>query len=68
MEILKKTCQMLEIDIKEITNEIIELQLAREGLIDELRKKRRKLYRKVKKMEKRMSEKNAEMKVEESEL
>lgn len=41
---LKETCRLLEMDIQEITSEIIELQLSLENLIGELKIARRELY------------------------
>lgn len=47
---LKKTCELLEIDIKEITSEIIELEISRETLTNELKEARKALYAEIAKI------------------
>lgn len=41
---LHETCRLLEIDIAELTSEIIELELARDTLLKELKGARKVLY------------------------
>lgn len=48
---LKETCGLLEIDIQEIISEIIELEISRETLIEELKKTRKALYKEIEKIE-----------------
>lgn len=44
---LRETCRRLEIDIQELTSEIIESQLSLENLLEELKIARRELYSEV---------------------
>lgn len=53
INVLKKKCRLLEIDIFEITSEIIELEISRETLIGELKKHRKALYEEFEKMDSR---------------
>lgn len=48
---LKETCKLLELDIQELTSEIIEQELSRETLIKELKSARRQLYREFEKIQ-----------------
>lgn len=48
---LKETCRLLETDIQELTSEIIELEISRENLTEELKKARKTLYKEIEKNE-----------------
>lgn len=47
---LRKTCQLLETDIKEVISEIVELEISRETLIEELKEARKALYKAIEKI------------------
>lgn len=51
IEKLKKTCRLIEIDIHEIISEIVELQITRETLTEELKEARKALYKEIAKTE-----------------
>lgn len=53
---LRETCQLLEIDIQEVTSEIIELRLSREKLIKQLEKARRQLYHEFEKIQENLND------------
>lgn len=55
LEELKEACRLLEIDIQELISEIIELELSRENLIEELKNFRRELYQEFKNLNKNNS-------------
>lgn len=48
---LHETCRLLEIDIAEITSEIIELEISRDTLIKELTSARKVLYKEFEKIQ-----------------
>lgn len=55
---LSETCKLLELDIQELTSEIIESELSREQLISELKKARRQLYKEFEKIQETLSDSN----------
>lgn len=53
---LHETCRLLEIDIAELTSEIIEFELARDTLIKELKGARKVLYKAFKKLQQNLND------------
>lgn len=56
VERLRETCRLLEIDIQELTSEIIESELSREKLIEELKNVRRQLYREFERVQESLND------------
>lgn len=53
---LNEKCRLLQTDINELTSEIIEMELSREILINELKQARRELYREFAKIQKSLND------------
>lgn len=53
---LRETCRLLEIDITELTSEIIELELSRDTLIKELKGARKVLYKAFAKLQQNLND------------
>lgn len=57
---LLEKCKLLEIDIAELTSEIIEFEIARDTLINELKGARKELYKAFKKIQVHLNDSDAE--------